>query len=275
MQQWEAHGMAVRESYHALHFELESQRATRHTELCAALRESPGRKVDLDDWIRLVNYKYSNYPLSPAGSIIWSGGRFNIGSATDPTRFTPFPALYLAVDFMTAFCEYHQLKPSETRNGLTAHELALQKPGSWASLRLKGHVNNVFDFTRQSSVAAFCKIISRFTLSARVTELEDKAGIEHSKLIRDPKDLIRSLTHENWHEKTALFDLPANSQVFGKLLVDSGFEGILYRSSKTTKKCLAVFTRQLAGSDTVIRLADDPPEGAGPRELNASNCNSW
>ena len=267
--------MAVRESYHALHFELESQRAARHPELCNALRQTPGRKVDVTGWVRLVNFKFSNSPLSPAGSLVWAGGRFNFGQATDPSRFEPFPALYVAVDFVTAFCEYHQLKPTDTKNGLSPQELSLQKPGSWVTLSLKGHVNNVFDLTKPSSVAPFCKIIGKFVLSDRVRELESKAGIEQSRLLRTPKDLVHSLSHENWQAKTAQFDLPSNSQVFGKLLVDSGFEGVLYRSSKTNKKCLAVFTRQLAGSDTVIALHDDRPPGIDHCELNASNCTAW
>ena len=59
--------------------------------------------------------------------------------------------------------------------------------------------------------APFCKIIGKFTLSDRVKELEAKAGVAQSRLIRTPKDLIYSLTHENWQAKTALFDLPSNS----------------------------------------------------------------
>jgi hypothetical protein len=273
MQEWAAHGEAVRAFHYALFFELEGQRASRHAELCAALREPPACKIDVNGWFRLVNFKYSLTPLSPEGSLIWSGGRFNFGREIDPSRFEPFPALYLAKDYQTAFCEYHSLLPGAANaGGLSAQELALEKSGSWVTLKLKGHVSNVFDLTRPSSVSGFCKVISKFVLSRRVLDLEKKAAISGTTLIREPRGLIRALMGENWRGSAAHFDLPSNSQVLAKLLIDAGFEGVLYRSAKTKHKCLAVFTRQLVGSDTVIALHEDRPSGIEFCEINASNC---
>src|ERR1039457_3438875 len=44
-------------------------------------------------WQRIVRFKYSVEPLSLAGSLTDTGGRFNIGDI-NPAQFPPFPALY-------------------------------------------------------------------------------------------------------------------------------------------------------------------------------------
>ncbi len=48
-------------------------------------------------WQRAVTYRYCLEPLSTKGSLVDPGGRFNIG-LIDPSRFPPFPALYVASD---------------------------------------------------------------------------------------------------------------------------------------------------------------------------------
>jgi len=272
MQEWAAYGQANRDYQYALFFDLESQRAARQNDLCAALRGSSACRVDLDGWFRLVNFKYSLSPLSPAGSLRWVGGRFNYGQEIDADRFTPFPALYVAEDFLTAFREYHSLAPTDVTSGLSPQELSLEDSGSWATLRLRGHVSNVFDLTRSRSIAEFCKVISKFTLSNRVREAERRANRSATTLVRAPRELMASLSDRDWKYLPVHFDIPSNSQVFGKLLIESGFEGVLYRSAKSRRKCLAIFTRQLVGSDSVISLHEDRPSEIEFCEINASNC---
>jgi hypothetical protein len=104
-QQWQAHGKAQSEYQYRLYFDLETQRAAHKAELCQALRDSASVSLNIDGWWRVIDFSYCMHALSPAGSLQWVGGRFNYGNDIDSTRFPPFPALYLAEDFTTAFRE--------------------------------------------------------------------------------------------------------------------------------------------------------------------------
>jgi len=228
--------------------------------------------VDVHGWWRLVDFKYCVHALSPAGSLQWVGGRFNYGNEIDPTRFPPFPALYIAEDFATAFRERFGLAADDNSSGLEAHELVLADAGSWTSLRLTGLVNNVFDLTRLANLKGFSRIISKFTISSAVREAEAKAMRSPTRLVRKPRELLDSLMGEDWRALPVHFDVPSNPQVFGGLLVEAGFEGVIYRSTKSGKRCLAVFTRQLVNSDSKITLYGDRPADIAFAELTASNC---
>ena len=60
------------------------------------------------------------------------------------------------------------------------------------------------------------------------------------------------------------FDLPSNSQVFGRIAVAAGLHGILYPSARQQgKQCLALFPQNWADSGSVVEVADTPPPGAG------------
>jgi hypothetical protein len=127
IQQWDAYGRSVRDFFYALYFDLDGQRAARHKEIRTALQDVMSISVSLDDWCRVISFKYCLSPLSPVGSLQWVGQRFNIGRDIDEARFTSFPALYVAEDFETAFREYQNL-PKDTRTcGLTPEELALER----------------------------------------------------------------------------------------------------------------------------------------------------
>jgi len=76
----------------------------------------------------------------------------------------------------------------------------------------------------------------------------------------------------DWKSWPVHFDVPANSQVFAKMIVDAGFEAILYRSVKGSGKCLAVFTRQMVNSDSRIALDEGYPPHVRFVEINAANC---
>jgi hypothetical protein len=58
----------------------------------------------------------------------------------------------------------------------------------------------------------------------------------------------------NWRLPPTLFDLPSNSQLLAKILFDAGFEAIIYKSSKTGKRCIAVFPQNLKHTDSFIEL---------------------
>jgi hypothetical protein len=73
------------------------------------------------------------------------------------------------------------------------------------------------------------------------------------------KILHENLFNPNWRALPQQFDVPANSQVFGKLLRDAGFEAVLYPSTKGPKRCLAVFVENFENSSSKIELCDRYP----------------
>ena len=55
--------------------------------------------------------------------------------------------------------------------------------------------------------------------------------------------------------------LSVDSQIFGRLLMAAGFEGMRYPFTKGQHNCIAVFLNNLDGSDSYIELFDEPPSG--------------
>jgi hypothetical protein len=259
LEAWQNRG-ADYQGYHYLwYFELEAQRAARQEDLLNALRKTPAVNVELTGWGRSLLYNYSHTPLSCMGSLKWVGGRFNYGNDIDSTRFPPFPALYLAEDIETGVREMLGLTSHDTRGGLTAHELALCPQDGLAWVGVTGSVNNIFDLTAYSSLEAFVDIIASFQLSGSVRQLERQMGLAPMKVITDSALLHTTLRAEEWRQYPVMWNTPSNSQLLGHLLTQSGFEGVLYTSTRTGKRSLALFTRQFRNSSSVVRVKNPPP----------------
>ena len=113
------------ESYSAL----QHQRSAVAEEITGALARAAGGPFPFSRWVRVVDYQFTNHPLSTAGSVkSMTGGRFNIGDI-DPMKFAPFPALYLASDRDTALAEtLGQPTPSSCWN-------CCERDGAWVGPR--------------------------------------------------------------------------------------------------------------------------------------------
>jgi hypothetical protein len=80
------------------------QRSAASEAITAALAQAAVGPYPFNGWMRVVDYQYTNHPLSAVGSIrSMTGGRFNIGDI-DPIKFAPFPALYHGREIRTAGC---------------------------------------------------------------------------------------------------------------------------------------------------------------------------
>ena len=90
--------------------------------------------------MRTVTYQYSLQPLSAAGSLQAVGQRFNAGFELDTGTLSPWPALYLAQNFETAFREKFQLASDVVADGLTPQELALEHDVSHSTVFVRGHM---------------------------------------------------------------------------------------------------------------------------------------
>ena len=255
------------ERYHVqLFFHLEGQRALRHEDLCDALRQSPPANIVVDRWARIIDYKYSLQPLSAAGSLV-RGGRFNIGSDLDPGKYPSFPALYLAADYDTAYAERFGQRPSPLGQ-LEGHEYALRSTDSFTSVSVNGQLHNLFDLQNARNLRKFADIISEFDLPKELRDLARSAHINGPLLVKSAGQLMTSLLAHNWRLYPSQYEIPANPQVFGRIVVDAGFDGIVYASTKGPKACAALFPTNFSGSESHVELADEAPPGTTHATLN-------
>ena len=179
-------------------------------------------------WSRIVDYRYSLDPLSTIGSLKGDGGRFNIGAELSPGTFTPFPALYVAEDYETAFGERFGRVDKRRARTLSTHEFALRVPASFTQVRLNGNIEQVIDVGDLDSLKPFIDILRTFPVPRVVLQTARQLGLRQTSwLIRSASLLQRKLLHPNWRLVPAQFDLPANSQIFARLAVAAGLHGNL------------------------------------------------
>jgi RES domain-containing protein len=264
LHQWLAAKTYLDTLQRALYFELEPLRQRNEARLRDALLSQTLSSFEFDGWSRIVDYRYGLEPLSVAGSLKGEGGRFNIGSELSPAAFTAFPALYVAEDYETAFRERFA-GPSSVKPGeLSAQELALRSPGSFTQVRLHGHIENLLDVGNLETLKPFATVLREFPIPRDVRQLARKLGLRPPPwLIRSPVTLQRQLLHPNWRMLPQQFDLPANSQIFGRIAAAAGIHGILYPSSRhVAKRCIALFPQSWLESNSCIEVTDQAPEGA-------------
>jgi RES domain-containing protein len=86
--------------------------------------------VNLNGWVRIVNYQFSHTPLSCAGSLKYIGGRYNAGVELEPNTLAAWPTLYIAENYETAFREAFQLCQQQlnTNTGLKKQRLNTDTP---------------------------------------------------------------------------------------------------------------------------------------------------
>lgn len=148
------------------------------------------------------------------------------------------------------------------------------KETSLAWLALGGTMHNVFDLTEPRSLKPFIAATKHFKFTTDFRKFERSIGIKPVQVARTPTTLLRTFMDPSWRNYPMYADLPANSQVFGKLLNAAGFEGVLYSSVRTDGLALAIFPRCFAGSSSVVRVLDPLP-GARCTELNATNYSAF
>src|SRR5262249_48215881 len=200
---------------------------------------------------------YSLCPLSTKGSLADPGGRFNIG-AIDPARFPIFSALYLASDKRTALAEL--LGRAGPENSLSPEELALTKPASITIVSVSGKLESILDVRDTKNMAGFVNLIKGFHVSAGLLMKARRVGLQID-IVRDSSRLAEELASNRWREWPMGYDVPAASQIFGRIVLDAGIEGILYESVLTSGPCLAIYPQNFQNSASFIELDGPcPPE---------------
>lgn len=259
------------EKYHVqLYYALEAQRKIHSADLYRALEdaviESP---IELDKWVRICTYRYSNQPLNAYGSVVGIGGRFNYGNSLDQVDPSPFPALYIGESYAVSHREYFNLEPNES-SVLTAEEFALIPNRSHAVVHVSGRLHNLLDVTKRRNLNSFVSVLKKFSVARETQAMAKEAGIEQMQLIRDSKMLSNVLSDRQFRGWGRNYGLPATCQIFGKLVWESQFDGIVYRSTRGGGRCVALFPENLQRSESRLWLSDHAPEHTNST-LDASN----
>lgn len=252
-----------------LFYHLESLRDIFNEELLNALQSHSKPKEVGKSWFRLVDYKYSNELLSTRGSLI-KGGRFNIGNDLNSRKFPPFPALYMAKDYNTAYAEYYGVSRFAS-GGLSGQDIALEAMKSFAAVKLSFELVDIFDLSKVSNLNAFTNIISKFELPDDLKRLGKSIKLKRPWLTRNSERLRDSLLASGWRYPPMQFEIPSSSQIFGRLLRNAGMEGVKYPSTKGSGKCIAIFTENLDGSDSFVELEDEAPTSVTHTRLHSGN----
>jgi len=273
LHRWKAAGHRMGALQRALYFGLENQRQLAEGRLLESIRASARGDFSASGWSRVVDYRYSLEPLSTTGSLHYVGGRFNIGADLSPGAFTPFPALYCAEDYSTALLEKFGVREA-SRGALTGADLALRRPSSFAQVRLRLQLETVLDIRDLAALKPIVEILKGFQIPKSVPQTARKLGLKQNPwLIRSASTLQRQLLHPNWRMLPAQFDLPSNSQIFGRLVAAAGVHGILYSSVRdATRACVALYPQNWQDSASFVEVEDATPEGIRARRLDGSHA---
>lgn len=273
LEQWKAVSADLDSLQATLFFSLEPARRNLRPDLIAALQKQPALHFAFTDWVRVVTYQYSDEPLSSAGSLYEYGGRFNAGIDLDANTLNPWPALYLAENYATAYREKFQLAHDGRVDGLDANELSLKQGDSHATVILCGQVTRIFDMTKAAHLDDVAKVLARITMPAEAKAYMKRLRIPNNAMymLRTGKQLHDAVVEKNWRVLPAQFGLPAQSHVMAELVRAAGFEGILYQSTKGNGKCLAIFPEALDGG-SFIELRDPAPSSVQYPRLNSDSA---
>ena len=256
LQRWQQVSRDLDELNASLYFGLEPARRRLRSRLCDALIQAGGVQVTLEHWVRVVTYQYSLEPLSCAGRLQSIGGRFNAGHELDDNTLNPWPALYLAENFETAFREKFQLSSTDSTLGLSPSELALEHAVSHSTVFVSGKLCNIFDMTTFATLNSVGKIFREIKIPKEATALAKKLKIPNagSIMIQSGQQLHMALTKQNWRTFPVQFGFPSPSQIMAELIRACGYEGIVYPSSKGHGRCLAVFPDKLADASYIALI---------------------
>lgn len=269
---WEELSKDLDELIQRLYLDAEPARNRYRENLLDALSGCLTDPFTFEGWVRGVPYRWSNEPLSCAGSIRTYGGRFNVGVEIEHAIDGPFPALYLAENFETAFREMRQLGSDEKVAGLNSDELSLS--GSLSAVRVNGYVERVLDIRDVSRLQPFLKVLKRIKLPLTVQPIMRRLKIKPGGVAMiNSMPRLEAMLKGNWREWPVQYGVPASTQIFGSLAIAAGYEAILYRSSKLgDKDCIAVFPGSIASERTFISLMDAHPDSVSSSRLDLETC---
>lgn len=262
--EWINRGDELQSLSDRVYFDLERQRVSRYDDLCAALRSHPGTALELRCWTRVLDWRWSQSPLSGVGSLNGIGGRFNIGMDLDRARGQSFRALYIAENVETAYSEYFGGRLSAKTSRLSLGEFALRRETSFTTFLLSGQLEQILDLRTAKSIEAFASILKDFDISPATKAAIRRARTQSRFALRTAAELrkVLLLPPAQWRLEPQAFGIPATCQVFGRFVRDAGFEGILFASQQGLGANLALFPENFRASSSRVEVVGHAPEGA-------------
>jgi hypothetical protein len=203
-----------------------------------------------------VKYRYALEPLSARGSLGDPGGRFNMG-AIDPSRYSVFPALYLAADKDTTLDE--MFGRAKQQPLLSYEELALTRSGSVAVVSVSGVLESVLDLRNPENLSGFVALTKEFPISDELQQEARRLNQGSSHVVKTLSELLATILDPRWRIFPMQWDIPANSQILGQIAADAGIEGIVYPSSLTGQPCIAVYPQNFVNSSSFLQIGDPLP----------------
>ena len=85
-------------------------------------------------------------------------------------------------------------------------------------------------------------------------------------------DRFSRIDLETWRQLSESSEAYNVGLLIGRLLIEAGFEGILYPSSKGKGLCIAMFPEVLINSESYVELSDPAPAHLGHRRLDSTTC---
>lgn len=263
LERWSELSADLDELQDILYFNLEPERRRRRPELLKALQQTEATPLELENWVRIVDYQWTLHPLSAAGSLTSIGGRFNAGTEIDSQTFSPWPSLYLASDHATAYREKFQIEAGQTVEGLSPEELALSPGKSHTTVVLNGRLSRVFPLTT-TTFGPLARVLGKIKMPERAERIKKKLRINDLRMLTTGKQLHDVAALHNWRVLPIQFGLPSPSQILSELIRAADFEAISYQSSKSGGTCLAVFVDRLAPG-SFIEISGSHPVGVVSR----------
>ena len=230
IERWSELSADLDELNDVLYFHLETQRRRLRSRLLQALGATPPRPIDLE-----------------------------------PGTLLPWPALYLAQNYSTAYREKFQLQTGQQVIGLTPEELALSAGQSHSTVVMNGKLTKVFHLNAES-LKPLAQILRLIQMPKRAAQIARKLKIKASdlRMITSGKQLYDAVTLQNWRILPVQFGLPSASQILAELIRAADYEAIAYSSTKDGGKCLAIFVDRLS-PDSFVALTDPAPTGVVAR----------
>lgn len=210
-----------------------------------------------DSYTRIVQLKFGD-PLSVLGSLSGPGGRFNIGNGMGHTK--PFPTLYVANDFHTAFCECFHYPPGYMRGNVDAAKMALRDANNFIATELTVNIEKCIDLRNKDVLRGFTQVISEIKPTDEFKHWAKELGYFSLRTVQTHGELYRTLLEADYLKNYYSMEMPSNSQWFGYYCLMTGIQGIIYPSVRDNKGYnIAILSENLKDTDSYIKISVDTP----------------
>lgn len=258
----ETENKKLSEFFKAYYGYLQKSREEKLEDIIESLISVADSSVD-HTYTRIVNLRFGD-PLSVIGSLQGPGQRFNIGNGMGHTK--PFPCLYVANDFHTAFSEYHHYPPSYLRGPLDPTKMALSKPSDFMTIELGVNIEKCIDLRDKTVLKQFTDVISSIKPTEEFKLWAKDLGFFALRTVQTHSELYRTILHPEFLKNYYALEMPSNSQWFAYYCLMSGIQGIIYPSVRDENgHNIAILIDNFKDTDSFVKIKNKTPVVADDR----------